>query len=175
MRELNNTDAMKWFDRKFAFDLATWMYPNVVERIRGTPARLEDMTRGLEKNILTLRHGDAWSIQEHAGHLLDLEPLWLGRVDDFTTGEQRLRDADLTNAKTHRANHNVDDLSNILAVFRDTREKMIRRLDELDGAAASLTAIHPRLEQPMRLLDLIFFVAEHDDHHLAKISELKKN
>jgi hypothetical protein len=26
----------------------------------------------------------------------------------------------------------------------------------------------------MRLLDLIFFVAEHDDHHLAQITRLKR-
>lgn len=34
---------MKWFDRKFTFDLPASMYPNVVERLRGTPARLEDI------------------------------------------------------------------------------------------------------------------------------------
>ena len=34
------------------------------------------------------------------------------------------------------------------------------------------TALHPRLKQPMRLMDLFLFVADHDDHHLAKISAL---
>ena len=33
-------------------------------------------------------------------------------------------------------------------------------------------AMHPRLEQPMTPTDLIFFVAEHDDHHLITITEL---
>jgi hypothetical protein len=32
--------------------------------------------------------------------------------------------------------------------------------------------LHPRLNQPMRVVDLLFFVAEHDDYHLARISEL---
>ena len=31
---------------------------------------------------------------------------------------------------------------------------------------------HPRLGTPMRLIDLAFFVAEHDDHHLAQITHL---
>jgi hypothetical protein len=35
-------------------------------------------------------------------------------------------------------------------------------------------AIHPRLNKPMRLTDHLFFVAEHDDHHLAHISQLKR-
>jgi hypothetical protein len=34
--------------------------------------------------------------------------------------------------------------------------------------------LHPRLKTPMRLVDHLFFVAEHDDHHLAKIWELVK-
>jgi hypothetical protein len=31
------------------------------------------------------------------------------------------------------------------------------------------TLLHPRLKMPMRLVDHLFFVAEHDDHHLAII------
>ncbi len=34
------------------------------------------------------------------------------------------------------------------------------------------SAHHPRLNRPMRILDLMVFAAEHDDHHLARISEL---
>jgi hypothetical protein len=36
------------------------------------------------------------------------------------------------------------------------------------------TGLHPRLNQPMRVIDLILFIAEHDDHHLARITELKQ-
>jgi hypothetical protein len=32
--------------------------------------------------------------------------------------------------------------------------------------------LHPRLKQPMRLVDHLYFVAEHDDHHLARIWEM---
>jgi hypothetical protein len=36
------------------------------------------------------------------------------------------------------------------------------------------TALHPRLNVRIRVIDLVFFIAEHDDHHLAQISELKR-
>jgi len=36
------------------------------------------------------------------------------------------------------------------------------------------TALHPRLQQPMRVLDMAFFTAEHDDHHLARMTELSR-
>jgi hypothetical protein len=36
----------------------------------------------------------------------------------------------------------------------------------------SRSLLRPRLQQPMRLVDRLYFVAEHDDHHLARIWEL---
>jgi hypothetical protein len=32
--------------------------------------------------------------------------------------------------------------------------------------------LHPRLKQPMRLVDHLYFVVEHDDHHVARIWEM---
>ena len=66
-------ERTEWIKRQFSFGLPVGMYPNVVERVRGTPARLVDLTLPLPREILTRRDGDKWSIQEHAGHLLDLE------------------------------------------------------------------------------------------------------
>jgi hypothetical protein len=43
------------------------------------------------------------------------------------------------------------------------------------GLEPSLFAVqlpHPRLKRLMRLVDHLYFVAEHDDHHLARIWEL---
>lgn len=165
---------MKWFDRTFTFDLPAWMYPNILERLRGTPARLSYLTRGVLTEAMTRREAQGWSAQEHIGHLLDLEPLWIGRVDEILAGAPRLRDADLRNRKTHEADHNHQPLWTLMDAFHETRLPWVARLDELDAEAITKTALHPRLEQPMRLIDLLFFVAEHDDHHLAHISRLKR-
>lgn len=42
----------------------------------------------------------------------------------------------------------------------------------VDSAVITLTALHPRLRVPMNLVDHAFFVAEHDDYHLTRITEL---
>jgi hypothetical protein len=42
----------------------------------------------------------------------------------------------------------------------------------MDPALFAHTMLHPRLKQPMRLVDHLYFAAEHDDHHLARIWEL---
>lgn len=167
-------ERMEWIKRQFSFELPIGMYGSVVERVRGTPARLEDLTRGLSLEILTRRDGDKWSIQEQAGHLLDLEELGLKRLGDFEAGSETLTAADMTNQKTHQANHNANAIENILADFRKERMEFVRRLDDYDEAFVQRTALHPRLQMKIRVIDLVFFIAEHDDHHLARISELKR-
>ena len=162
----------RWFSRTFTFDLGLSTYPSIVERLRGTPARLEDRVRGLDARTLTTRVGDRWSIQENVGHLLDLEVLWLRRLDDFESGAERLRAADLTNRATDEARHNSADLAQLLGCFRRERAAFVERLDAYDAAFIARTALHPRLAQPMRVLDHALFVAEHDDHHLATVTAL---
>lgn len=165
-------EGIRWFEREFTFDLPAWMYPNVVERLRGTPARLQDRLGSLPSEILTRRDGDKWSMQEHVGHLLDLGSLDVARLDDYEAEREMLKAADLENRKTHEANHNSNTIGNILTSFRAERAEFVRRLDEYDETFILRSALHPRLQMPMRVLDFAFFIAEHDDHHLARITSL---
>jgi uncharacterized damage-inducible protein DinB len=163
---------MKWFERKFEFNFPVELYPSLCIRLRGTPARLEELVRNTPPGRLIAKVGDKWSAQEHAGHLLDLEPLWLARLKDFLSGGESLTAADLSNRKTHEARHNEQDLQEILAGFRAARGILLENVQNLDVAGFSRTRLHPRLKQPMRLIDHLYFAAEHDDHHLAAIGEL---
>jgi len=168
------TEPIEWFTRKFSFDAPLWMCTNIIERLRGTPARLEELTHNLNHDYLIRRDDGKWSIQEQVGHLLDLEELWFARLDDFESSIETLRPTDLQNRKTHEANHNAKELENLLSSFRAERIKLVQRLETYDDVFLSRTALHPRLQTPMRVLDSALFVAEHDDHHLARISELKR-
>jgi uncharacterized damage-inducible protein DinB len=120
--------------------------------------------------MLTRRTGNAWSIQENVGHLLDLESLWEQRLDDFDAGAKVLHPADLENRQTHEANHNARDIDDLLRAFRAARLRIVSRLERMDDSALARVALHPRLQQPMSVVDLAFFVAEHDDHHLETIN-----
>ncbi len=166
------THVPAWFERKFEFIFPVEQYPNLCIRLRGTPARLEEMLHGSSRDRLIRKPDNKWSAQEHAGHLLDLESLWLARVNDFLAGGDTLTVADLSNRKTHDANHNARPLADILADFRKTRRLLVDRIGEFKPDMFARSMLHPRLKQPMRLVDHLYFVAEHDDHHLAKICEL---
>lgn len=167
-----DSQVATWFERKFEFAFPVDLYPNVIMRLRGTPVRLEELLRDPQRQLLTAKPDGKWSAQEHAGHMLDLEPLWMARVEEYVNSSQQLSVADLANRKTDEANHNARDLGTILAEFRRTRMKLVNRVEQLDTALFGRTIPHPRLKQPMRLVDHLYFVAEHDDHHLAKIWEL---
>jgi uncharacterized damage-inducible protein DinB len=166
---------LPWFERRFSFDFPVETYPDLIERFRGTPARLEEKLRAIPAPILTRRERDGtWSIQENAGHLLDLEPLWSARLTDFLEGRPTLTAADLTNRATHDAGHNARPLADILAQFRAHRTAHAARLDELSESDFARAATHPRLGTPMRLIDAVTFVCCHDDYHLARMTELAR-
>ncbi|HKG61501.1 MAG TPA: DinB family protein [Pyrinomonadaceae bacterium] len=166
---------IKWTDRRFSFDFPTGIYPEMIERIRGTPARLEDLFAGLPPEKLIAQVEGRWSMQENAGHLLDLESLVSQRIDEYLARNSELHAADMSNRRTYDANHNNVAADSILKAFRAARHDIVGRLESFDAAIFERSALHPRLNVPMRLVDMLFFQAEHDDYHLARISELKKN
>jgi hypothetical protein len=163
---------LKWTDLTFQFTFPVEVYPEMIERLRGTPARLEDRVKSLAPEILTRRDGERWSIQENAGHLLDLESLVSGRLDEYLAGASVLHAADMSNRKTYEAEHNQLAMTSILTDFRNERMQLVSRLDNLPLEKFAAVAHHPRLNAPMRLVDMLSFQAEHDDFHLARISEL---
>jgi hypothetical protein len=163
---------LKWTDRTFQFTFPVELFPEMIERLRGTPARLEDRVKSIPPQILTSRDGERWSIQENAGHLLDLETLVSGRLDEYLAGAATLHPADMSNRKTYEAEHNQLPMQTILADFRSRRSELVGCLETLPIGQFAAVAHHPRLNVPMRLVDMLYFQAEHDDFHLARISEL---
>jgi uncharacterized damage-inducible protein DinB len=165
-------EQVKWFNRDFDFTSTQNIFPSIIERLAGTPARLEEKFRLMHPGLLTVRIDGAWTIKENVGHLTDLEPLWQGRLDDIISGKTELRPTDLQNTQTSLANHDAVPIDELLNDFRQIRAKTVSLLEKLDEAQIFRSALHPRLKSPMRTIDLFLFVAEHDDHHLARITEL---
>ena len=165
-------NRVPWTTRTFAFDFPVGLYPELVERLRGTPARAEEIARGLSQQVLVRRDGDSWSIQENLGHLADVESLFAGRLDDFDAAAATLRPADMTHRATHDARHNDRPVASVLADLRRGRQALVARLETLAPDAFGRTAMHPRLAQPMRVVDMMLFHAEHDDAHFARIRVL---
>jgi hypothetical protein len=139
----------EWFKRDFPSIEDNGILPSIIERLSGTPARIDEIVSNLSPALVVLKPLNKWSIQEEIGHLSDLEPLWFGT-----------------------ANHNATEIRVLLQLLRKQRQLFVDRLINLNDNQLSNVALHPRLKTPMRVIDLANFVAEHDDHHLANIREI---
>lgn len=166
---------VNWFDRKFEFTVTQNIMPSLIERLEGTSIRLRDKMKKISPSLYTLKPGGKWSMLEHIGHLSDLEPLWQQRLDDILQGKKEMTPTDLDNTKTKEANHNDKPIGELLDTFEQLRRITLIKLEGLKENDVFKSALHPRLKTPMRIMDLFIFVAEHDDHHLSKITEIYKS
>ncbi len=166
------TKRQPWFQGEFSRGLPAHLLAVIVERLRGTPARLADRLGRLSGDVLTLCSGDTWSIQENVGHLVDLESLWHQRFLDLAcaASNSRKRTSPIAGPPKQITMH--AQLQSLLSEFRQARAKLVRELETFPDEMMGFTALHPRLKSPMNVVDKAFFVAEHDDYHLARISEL---
>lgn len=162
----------KWVTLSFENNIPPGKYPALAERLAGTPARLAEKINNAPFLLLTQPYNNGWSIQEHAGHLLDLDELLCKRLDDFEHNATELTVADMSNRKTYDADHNDHNINAILKAFKTSRQAIIKRLMAYDEDMITRTSLHPRLKTAMRLIDIVQFFAEHDDHHLAIMTRI---
>jgi hypothetical protein len=158
-----------WFDRHFPPIEDNGLLPGILERLDGTAPRLRSLLMGVERASPV---GSGWSIHQEVGHLIDLEPLWLQRVHDIIHRQPVLTVADLSNRATHEGDHDQWPVAQLVDRFERARRLYVSALRRANDGDLQHSARHPRLGTAMRLIDLAYFVAEHDDHHLARLREL---
>jgi len=52
--------------------------------------------------------------------------------------------------------------------FSRHRESFVTKFEALSEEAIVASCFHARLGQKLRLIDWVYFIAEHDDHHLVR-------
>ena len=162
----------EWTSRTFNFDFPEGMFPIIISRLKGAYPRILDLTQNISDQTLSQQINNKWSIKQQIGHLTDLEELHSARIIDFKNNATILRAWDGTNKKTFEANHNQKNINKLLEEFKSVREHFINELLSFSDSELIKTALHPRLQKQMRIVDMAFFVAEHDDHHIAKMWEI---
>ena len=163
-----------WSGRSFEFNFPIERFPVILDRIRGTPHRMEAKLRGVDAATLARRPagptaGGAWSLQEHVGHFKDLDLLHLKRLGEIEATAPSLSPHDMKNTATWEADYNARPYGEVWAAFLASRQTLVGRLEGWDPAELGRSAMHHRIGKPMRVVDLAFFVAEHDDYYLAEM------
>ena len=148
------------------------LLPGIIERLEGTPVRLHYKTVKIGKEMVLPVSATQWSIKKEIGHLNVLEPLWFERVEQLVNNILELSAADMTNAKTYETPHDEKPLLELSEAFFHARMQLVNKLRSLTDEDLEKKSLHPRLKILMHIVDLAYFVAEHDDHHLAQITFL---
>ncbi len=147
------------------------MLPYILERLNGTSIRIESKVKGVSNEILSKQLNGKWSVKQNIGHLAEVDEINFRRIDDMIAGVAQLSPAVFEPKK----DYNSQDIKDVLHYFQQTRLKNIKRYSELTQIELTKTSLHPRLKEQMTPVDLAWFDAEHDDHHLVTINTILKS
>ncbi|WP_020533251.1 DinB family protein [Flexithrix dorotheae] len=159
-----------WFERQFEFPGNQNIFPSLLERLEGTSIRLRVKTLKISDSIQVIRPEGKWSIMENIRHLLEMELVWQKFISSILKGKRIIN---LSNTKSPASpqlnNENVDHL---LIQFADQRRITLETISKLKNDKIFKNAFYTPLQRPLSILDLAYYMAEHDDHHLARITNI---
>lgn len=161
-------NKIEWFQRQFTFGLPVGMLPFYLERLQGTHARIERKVSRIADEILSNKLDGKWSVKENIAHLAEVDEIASRRLDEIRTGVSPMSPAVIQPGK----DYNVIPVREIVDFFKASRENNLKKYSELSHNDLSKSSLHPRLKVQMTPVDLAFFDAEHDDHHLVRVNEI---
>jgi len=161
-----------WLEHAFTFGFRPEQAAEFIARLAKTPERLTKLIAAGGARLTVKPAPDKWSALEHAGHLLTAERLWDIRFKEFAEGKDTLFPAEMSGRKTSEKNYTAADPDEILDDFRCSRENMLDYLRRRPPEYFARKALHPRLQKIISPVDLLYFIAEHDEHHLPVIERL---
>ncbi|HEY0744120.1 MAG TPA: DinB family protein [Chryseosolibacter sp.] len=159
---------IEWFERKFSFGVPSGMLPFYLERLQGTVSRLEKKVSGISEDILSNKLDGKWSVKQNIGHLAEVDEIANKRIDEMINGISPISPA----VFEPKLDYNAKPVRDVLALFIKNRQENLKKYRSLTDEALSKSSLHPRLKVQMNPVDLAYFDAEHDDHHLVRINEI---
>jgi hypothetical protein len=159
---------LEWFERKFSFGVPAGMLPFYLERLQGTLPRLEKKLTGVSEEILSNKLDGKWSIKQNIGHLAEVDEIANKRIDEMLQGVTPMSPA----VFEPKLDYNSKPINEVLALFKKNRNENLKKYKQLSESALSKSSLHPRLKVELTPVDLAYFDAEHDDHHLVRINEI---
>jgi hypothetical protein len=172
MADQNSTPSFPakaaWIERKFTFGLPGNMLVFYLERLSGTIFRLEGKVKGVPDDVLSEQLDGKWSVKQNIGHLAEVDEIAHRRIDEMIQQVSPMSPAIFQTKQDYNAMPVIE----VLNFFHKNRLRNVERYHQLTDAELRCSSLHPRLKVQMTPVDLAFFDAEHDDHHLVRINEI---
>ena len=159
---------LEWFERKFIFGLPAGMLPFYLERLQGTITRIESKVKGVSEEVLSEKLEGKWSVKQNIAHLAEVDEIANRRIGEMIKGISPMSPA----VFEPRGDYNAQSIEEVIGFFRDSRRANVSKYSRLSVDDLERSSLHPRLMVKMTPVDLAWFDAEHDDHHLVRMSEI---
>jgi len=141
-----------------------------VRRLVEFPHHLKHVIAGLTDAQLQFKPANEWSIIENIGHLIDIDELYVGRVDRILAEERpefpRFEPDPIVAAKGYQQMNGHA----LLAQFIATRQATIDGLSTIEPDELNRAGMHAVYGE-MTLRRLVEQLANHDQKHLVQIHE----
>lgn len=161
-------NEVPWFERNLVFEKPKEMLPYYLERLEGTAVRIEAKVKGISDDHLSRQLNGKWSVKQNIGHLAEVDEIANERMDEMKNGTPVLSPA----VFEPKLDYNSMPVEKVIAYFKEKRNSNINRYKTLPPSDLAKSSLHPRLKVQMTPVDLAWFDAEHDNHHLVRISEI---
>lgn len=158
---------LPWFERNLKFGYPKEMLPYFLERLEGSIVRIQAKVNGIHNKILSEKLEGKWSIKQNIGHLAEVDEIANKRLDEMIAGI-----SPMSPAVFEPQDYNPWPIEKVVELFKTNRIKNLKKYSTLQEADLLKASLHPRLKVQMTPVDLAWFDAEHDDHHLVRISEI---
>lgn len=161
-------EKLDWFQRKFNSGSPTGMLPFYLERLDGTLSRIQKKVAEIPDDLLTHKLDGKWSVKENIAHLAEVDEIGFKRIDEIKQGISPMSPAVIQPSR----NYNVWPIKDVVDYFDNNRRKNLHKYRDLADEDLLKSSLHPRLKIQMTPVDLACFEADHDDHHLVRITEI---
>lgn len=147
-------------------------YTQILDELEQIPSVISELTHGLSREQWRWAPEGKWSTAINAGHLLTIESLWIGRLDNFVLGNEVLRAWNGTNNDTVDARFNEQNPKAIMEDFESIRSVHVKLLRKYEGKENELQARHPVTNAVVSLHRHVEVMLEHDHQHINTIKGL---
>ncbi|MFZ9858280.1 MAG: DinB family protein [Roseiflexaceae bacterium] len=141
-----------------------------IAKLRAFPSHLQTVMASLSEAQLRFKPANEWSVIENIGHLIDIDELYVGRVDRILAEERpefpRFEPDPIVATKGYQQMNGHD----VLQQFIATRQATIDGLSTIEPDELNRAGMHAVYGE-MTLLRLVEQLANHDQKHLVQIHD----
>jgi len=174
VRELRERATASGGADKEAPENAMTAHAEIIERVRGLPARIAVEIDGLSEAELSWRAAEGgWSIREVCGHLRDVGEWWVHRLHMMVTQTDPVLPSFDQEASVRGGRYQEAEVAAVLGEMTRLRLEVVGILSGLAPDGWERTGRHETRGR-ITIRQAMEFVIQHDEGHLDQVRELKE-